>query len=746
MSALTRDYLPEDDDLPDEDGFAEEGGEESDDQGGDAEQMLSLEEIAGKGVDLAFMLGEDVLGRIASQCLESYERDKSERADWEKEYDETLAMVKGQREAKDFPWPGAANVKYPLIMTAALQFGARAYPAIVRGRDVVKTAINGEDPDGQKRAKGNRVAAHMNYQLLEDMPEWEDETDKLVHMLPVHGCVFRQVIWDATYTRPKTSLVSARALVVTQSAKDLETVPIFCKEFELFPHEIIERQRDGRYADVEIKWADDEKSKPDDMLECHCRYDLDDDGYEEPYIAVIHKESGKVLSLKAGFWPSGIEREPDEMSPAVVDPMSGIEIVPAQLIQRGKIVRVRRHVEFIKYGFVPDFAGGFLDLGFGQLLSEHNRIINTSINQLFDAATDQNAGGGFIGQGVNLKGGRLEWEPSEWKFVNVTGGSLRENIVPRPTSQPSSVLFQLLGMMIESGKEVASIRDALTGEVAANQPATTTLAIIEQGLQVFSSIYKRIWRSLGKELSLMFRLNGAYLPEEAYFKVMDSKKAVARADYNPAELDIHPVADPSATTSQQRLAKAEFLNAFKGDPDVDQREIKRRQMEAAGLEDIELLMPQKAPDPMQANVMMLNIRKMVAEIRKLEGDADEKEAGAKLKDIQAKVASMSAMLDAAMTVAEIESISLGAPNGQAAPQAGPVGGPGGGMGGMAGTAPDAPLPVAPPSPFGGDAGGMGAGGLDVAGPGAGQPSGGPGSINRLQADLGSEPANTGGIA
>lgn len=744
MSALTADYLSEDEDLPDEEGFAEEGGEKPDDLDGDDEQTLTLEEIAGQGVDLAFMLSEEVLGRISSQCLEGYERDKSERSDWEKEYDETLAMVKGQREAKDFPWPGAANVKYPLIMTAALQFGARAYPAIVRGRDVVKTAINGDDPDGQKRAKGDRVAAHMNYQLLEDMPEWEDDTDKLVHMLPVHGCVFRQVIWDATYTRPKTSLVSARSLVVSQSAKDLETVPLFCKEFELFPHEIIERQRDGRYADAEIKWGDDEKGKPDDMLECHCRYDLDDDDYEEPYIAVIHKESGKVLSLKAGFWPRGIEREPDEVGPSSFDPFTGQE-VPGELIRRGKVIKVRRHVEFIKYGFVPDFAGGFLDVGFGQLLSEHNKIINTSINQLFDAATDQNAGGGFIGQGVNLKGGRLEWEPSEWKFVNVTGGSLRENIVPRPTSQPSSVLFQLLGMMIDSGKEVASIRDALTGEVAANQPATTTLAIIEQGLQVFSSIYKRIWRSLGKELSLMFQLNAAYLPEEAYFRVMDSKQAVARSDYNLQELDIQPVADPSATTSQQRLAKAEFLNTFKGDPDIDQREIKRRQMEAAGIEEIERVMPPKQADPMQANVMMLNIRKMLAEIRKLEGDADEKEASAKLKDIQAKVEAMGGMLDAAMTVAEIETISLGAPNGQAAPQADPLAGPGSGMGGMAGAPAIPPPPVAPEAPFGPDAGGMVPGGMGVSGPAAGQPPGGPSPINRLQAAIGAEPANTGGI-
>lgn len=580
---------------------------QGDDDYGDA-QVLPLEQIAMQGIDLAMVLDDEALGKIANQCVETFDRDKADRAEWEGEYEAVMAMVSGERTPKSFPWPGAANVKYPLIMTAALQFGARAYPAIVRGRDVVKIALNGDDPDGQKRARADRVAAHMNWQLLEDMPEWEEETDKLVHMLPVTGCMFRQVIWDATYSRPKTSLVSAKDLVVSQSAKDLETVPCFAKTFDLFPHEIIERVRTGLYKDQldKIKWTDEEKTKAEDMLECHCRYDLDEDGYDEPYIAIIHKESRSLLSLKAGFWPKGVERGPD-----------------------GKVMRVRRHVEFIKYGFVPDFRGRFLDVGFGHLLGEHNKIINTTINQLFDAATDQNAGGGFIGNGTSMKGGALEFQPGEWKMINAPGGSLRENIVPRPTSQPSPVLFELLGIMVEAGKEVASIRDALTGEAKANQPATTTLAIIEQGLQVFSSIYKRIYRALGKELGLIFELNSAYLPDQQYFTVLDNQQAIAKQDYDLEGRDVRPVADPSVTTSAQRLAKAQFLGSFVGDPLLDQREIRRRMLEAAEIEDIEKLLPQPGPqDQMQ---MAMQMEGAHAEIEEKKQSAFQKNADANKK-------------------------------------------------------------------------------------------------------------------
>ncbi len=597
-----------------DEGLPEDEGMEA--YGEQAEQVLPLEAIAGQGMDLAQMLPDDVLGRIALECVEAYDRDKGERTEWEHDYDEITAMVKGERKEKAFPWPGASNVRYPLIATAALQFGARAYPAIVKNGEVAKVRVNGADPEGQKRQRANRVADHMNWQLIEDMPEWEDETDKLVHMLPIHGCVFRQAIWDPTYTRPKTSLVSAKHLVVSQNAKDLETVPHFVKEFELFPHEIREKMRGGQYLEKEIKFEGEQEKKVQQMLECHCRYDLDEDGYDEPWIAVIHKESQTLLSLKAGFWPDGVERGE-----------------PSMEYPNGRIIKVRRHVEFTKYDFIPAFDGSFLGVGFGFLLREHNEIINTTLNQLFDAATDQNAGGGFIGRGPNFKGGSMEFEPGEWKQVNVTGTSLRDAIVPRPTSQPSPVLFNLLGIMIEAGKELSSIRDAMSGEAPANQPATTTLAIIEQGLQVFSSIYKRIYRAMGKELKLIYKLNAAYLPPEAYFQVLDDQKAILQADYMQEGNDVCPVADPSITTSAQRLARAQFLLQFANDPRVNGVEILKRAFEAAEIDDIETLFPQA--DPMQQQIEQ---RAAVANVSVIEGEAADKMAAAKLKEAQAMVA------------------------------------------------------------------------------------------------------------
>lgn len=638
--------------------------------------------VAAQGMDLAMVLEDAQLDRIAYECIEAYRRDKEERADWEEAFDKIMALVKAKRTQKSFPWPGASNIKYPLIMKAALKFGARAYPAIVNGSDVVKAAAVGADPDGQKRLRGDRVSAYMNHQLLMDMPEWNRDTRRLCYTLPYQGTMFRQVVWDAEYQRPKTTLLSGKEIVVTQTAKDLETVPHFAKEFPLYVHQIKERMASQKYREIDIG-LDGETEKENQgeqaMLECHCRYDLDGDGYPEPYIAVIHKQSEKLLSLKAGFWPMGVKRNP----------------------RTGKVMNIRRHVEFIKYGFLPDPEGLFYDVGYGQLLLEDNEIINTLLNQLIDAATDQNLGGGFVNQGLNIAGGSVEFRRGEWKFVNTAGQDIRQAFYPRPTSQPSAVLFNLVGMIIEAAKDVASDTDVMSGKAPANTPATTILASIEEGMKVFSAIYKDLYTSLSTEFQLIGQLNSAYLPPEVYMNVLD-EEADPRADFSQQSKDIIPVADPSMTTSAQKLSRAQFLMQIgAGNPILDQREIMRRVLEAASIDNIEALMPEPGPEAQQQQMQQaqMALRAAMAEILGNEASATDDMMAARLKFIQGNAQAQEAMIQAAAMRMSLQNM-MGMVYG---PQAfGP------GMGGMAGV-PDAAF---------------GQGAMQSAGPALGPPQGG----------------------
>lgn len=658
-------------------------------------QPMFIEQIAAAGADLAFYLDSQKLDAIAHKCLEAYKRDCEERADWVEAFDRIMDMVTSKREAKAFPWPGASNVKWPLIQKAALKFGSRAYPAIVNGTDVVKCAAVGMDDGGVKRQRGDRVAQHMNYQLLLEMPEWDQDTDRLCHSLPLQGTMFRQVIWDAEYSRPLTTLLSGKDLVVTQGCKDLETVPHFAKVFPLFIHQIEERMRMKVYRQVKLglgKAEESEKAGEQDMLECHCRYDMDGDGYAEPWIALIHKESEQLLSLKAGFWPRGVIRGQD-----------------------GKVILARRHVEFVKYEFLPDPDGQFYGIGFGQLLLEDNEIINTILNQLIDAATDQNTGGGFVAQGLNLPGGNLEFARGEWKYVNVAVQDIRQAFFARPTSEPSAVLFNLLTMMIEAGKDLASDQDIMSGNVPANTPATTVLAAIEEGLKVFNSIYKRMYRSLTKEFRLIAGLNATYLSPEQYANVID-QPADPKADYEEQSKDIIPIADPSMTTSAQKLSRAQFLmQVGAGNPLLDQKEILRRVLEAASIDDIESLMPK--PDPMQqqmqAEQMKTQLRAAMAEIMDNEASATESMMSARLKFIQGNVAAQTMAIEAAAMRMSLMQMSGGMIGPQAIGQ---------GMGGMGG------VPEQPP--FSGTGQGPRPAGIPPAGPMGGPPMGdaGPGPL------------------
>jgi hypothetical protein len=90
-----------------------------------------------------------------------------------------------------------------------------------------------------------------------------------------------------------------------------------------------------------------------------------------------------------------------------------------------KVVRIERRQYFTKYGFIPAPDGSFYDIGFGALLEDITATIDTTLNQMLDAGALQNAQGGFLGSGVNIKGGDMKFRLGEWKRVDVTAARLR---------------------------------------------------------------------------------------------------------------------------------------------------------------------------------------------------------------------------------------------------------------------------------------------------------------------------------
>ena len=599
--------------------------------GPDPEHIKRLQDYI-KSQNIAESLDKMLLDEIGMRVKKEYEIDVTSRADWKTKSEEAMDLAMQIAKEKSFPWPKAANVIYPLVTTAATQFAARAYPAIVNGRSIVKGVVIGSDdgtpqigPDGQpvmqrgpngqpmpvwktppgaKRQRADGIGEHMSWQLLDEQPEWEPETDQLLHLLPIIGTVFRKSYFDPGKGRNVSVMVSALKCVVNYHAKSLETAPRITEEFELYPWEITEKERAGLYLVPEQPYGEPENSegdadKPHEFLEQHRYWDLDGDNYPEPYIVTIHKRSEKVVRIVARYDEEGVH-------------FSRI---------KHKIAKIEPIHYYTKYDFIPNPDGGVYSLGFGQLLRPINESINTVLNQLLDAGTLQNAGGGFVGKGLSMNAGAIRFGLGEWKTVNASGASLKDSLVPFPAAGPSPVLFELLGFLVEAGKEIAAIKDVLAGDQQnANVPATTTLALIEQGLKVFTAIYKRVHRALKSELNKLYRLNRVYGDDASQYKVGDTWKTILKQDYILGA-GVEPVSDPTMVSDMQRMGRAQFLLGFRQDPNCNGVEILERAFKAADIDQIEkIIVQQSPPNPVLA-------------IKGMEMDQKEQEiqAGVKLK-------------------------------------------------------------------------------------------------------------------
>lgn len=522
------------------------------------------------------LLDADECDRIGKRVIEAYEQDRRSRESWEKDAKEWIDLALQVKKDKSFPWPGASNVKFPLLTIASLQFASRAYPALVRPPSLVRHRVVGDDESGQKRKRAQRVSEHMSYQLLEEDEKWEDNHDRLLAVLPISGIAYKKSYFDKHAGHNKSELILPHELVVNYWATSMENAQTVTHVYRLSTREIIERQRQGIFRETEVTQiysaerpdplmaADREGREPDQhsdqhqMLEQHCWMDLDDDGLEEPYIVTVDYSTQKTVRIQNRF--------------------------QAVLSDGQRIVQVEPIQYFTRYEFLPAPDGSFYGLGFGRLLGPINESTNSLINQLIDAGTLQNGSRGFLARGARIQGGQIRFKhPFEWLKVNVAGGTLKDSIVPLPVNQPSAVLFQLLGLLVQYGERISSVSDMMVGEnPGQNTPAYTSQKMIEQGMQVFTGIFKRVFRCMRDEYRKLYVLNREYLSPESYYAVIDGpEQQIFQSDYQGNPNDIAPAADPNQALREQRVTMASMvLERSMAVPGYDKAQVEREWLEA----------------------------------------------------------------------------------------------------------------------------------------------------------------------
>lgn len=602
------------------------------------ETNIKLNKKTIESPNIAGQFSQEDLDKIGIHVKEGYDLDKDSRMVWERRMESAFNLALQIQEGKTFPWQGCSNVKFPLVTIAAVQWHSRAYPTLIQGPEIIHCRTNGQDKDGNLRKSADRVADYMSYQLLEESPTWEEETDRALLQVPIIGCAFKKTHYSPAEGRNCSNLVPAKQFVINYYAKSIETAQRKTEIIPMYRNEIYERSLSGVFLDVrndpwytglpaqrqnpgqakaDKRTGQNQPSKPDfttplQMLEQHVRIDLDDDGYAEPYIITIEQESRRVCRIVCNF---------DYDSITWMDK------------EDGQILRIKEDQYYTKIPFIPSPDGGFYDIGFGMLLGPINDSVNSIINQLIDAGTLSTTAGGFLGRGVKIRGGEYSFRPFGWQRVDSTGDDLAKGIFPFPVREPSSTMFQLLSLLIDYTNRISGSTDIMVGEnPGQNTPAQTSQLMAEQGAKINNAIFKRVWRAFKEEFQKLYNLNRKFTPTTG-MSYGEKSGWIQRSDFQLPEEAIRPAADPNLTSDGQRVQQASaVLQRSMGVPGYNRDLVERNYLRALKVEDIDQIFPGAEKTGPLPNPKV-ELEKMKLQVKQMGDDSKMK---TKLADIISK--------------------------------------------------------------------------------------------------------------
>ena len=556
------------------------------------ETMEVVAEPYDHDANLAEVLDEDVMGSLASELQGKVREDMESRQDWEEAISKGLNLLGINYEDRSEPFLGATGVTHPLLSEAVTQFQSQAYKEMLPSGGPVKTNILGA-PTQQTEDQAQRVKDFMNYQNTEVMEEYDPDTDQMLFYLPLTGSTFKKVYFDPTRQRAVSKFVPAEDLVVPYSASDLMTAERVTHVVKMTYNDIRKLQVAGVYRDVELSTTnsgEDEGSiqeTTDELQGLHPNYsddvytflevhvELDLEGFEDrdlegepsgimlPYIVTLDQNSGKVLSVVRNY------REQDQLR--------------------------RKRQYFVHFKFLPGF--GFYGFGLLHTIGGLSRAATSILRQLIDAGTLSNLPAGFKARGVRIRNDDDPLNPGEFRDIDVPGGDLKNSIIPLPYKEPSGTLAQLLGVVVDSGRRFAQVADAKVADVNSQAPVGTTVALIEQGSKVISSIHKRLHYGQKQEFRMLAEIFADNPVPYPYF-VGNVAPEIMQQDFD-GRIDILPVSDPNIFSMAQRLSLAQTqLQMAQQAPQLhNMHEAFRRMYDALDIKNVDSILP--APQPPQ---------------------------------------------------------------------------------------------------------------------------------------------------
>jgi len=540
--------------------------------------------------NLAEFLPDDVLGKMASQLYGNYQDYKSSRKDWERSYREGLDLLGFKYDNRTEPFQGASGATHPVLAEAVTQFQALAYKELLPADGPVRTQILGM-PTPDKEQQSQRVKEFMNYQIMDQMKEYEPEFDQMLFYLPLSGSTFKKVYYDEVEGRAVSKFVPADDLIVPYTATSLDDAEAIIHRIKISENELRKQQVAGFYRDVELKPGqvrEDELQQKENELEGRTKSGRDDDvftlleyhinldieGFEDvgadglptgiklPYIVTIEENSREILSIKRNYEIGNQKKNKIQY--------------------------------FVHFKFLPGL--GFYGFGLIHMIGGLSRTATAALRQLLDAGTLSNLPAGFKQRGIRIRDDAQSIQPGEFRDVDAPGGNIRDAFMMLPFKEPSQTLLNLLGVVVNAGQRFASIADLQIGDGNQSAAVGTTVALLERGSRTMSAIHKRIYAALKNEFKLMARVFKLYLPQEYPYDVVGGQRMIKQTDFDD-RVDILPVADPNIFSQTQRISLAQTeLQLAASNPQIhNQYEIYRNMYEALGVKNIDKILIRPQP-------------------------------------------------------------------------------------------------------------------------------------------------------
>jgi hypothetical protein len=544
------------------------------------------------GMNLAEVLDESHLNRLAGDLIEQVQSDTDSRKDWADTFVKGLDVLGFKYEDRTDPWDGACGVFSTVLAEAAIRFQAETMSETFPPAGPVKTKILGEETKDKEEA-ATRVKADMNYELTERMVEYRPEHERMLYSLGLAGSAFKKVYYDPNLGRQAAIYISAEDVIVPYGASNIEAAERVTHIMRKTKNELKKLQAAGFYRDIELGepeayHTDIEEKKAEEggySLSNDDRYAIyeihadllidgvdDDDGIARPYVVTIERGSGEVLAVRRNY---------EEGDPLTLK---------------------RQH--FVHYVYVPGF--GFYGLGLIHIIGGYAKAGTSLIRQLVDAGTLSNLPGGLKSRGLRIKGDDTPIEPGEFKDVDVPSGSIRDNIMPLPYKEPSQTLLALLNQITTEGRRLGAISDMNISDMSANAPVGTTLALLERTLKPMAAVQARVHYAMKQEFKLLKAIMAEYAPAEYTYEPVRGEVTAKQADY--MMVDVIPVSDPNSSTMAQRVVQYQaVLQMSQQAPQIyDLPQLHRQMIEVLGVKNADKLVPTKddakPTDPISENM------------------------------------------------------------------------------------------------------------------------------------------------